>query len=98
MLSPVIFTEELELGDLSWDGTDYTNLHTLQLMKFDLNGEMIAENILGQQGDYSGSRSTLGHHDRWTCTERIYFGWDQYYVTVAAHCCPLSFITVSKYI
>ena len=68
-LSPVInfiFTEELELGDLSWDGTDYTNLHTLQLMKFDLNGEMIAENILGQQGDYSGLRSTLGLHDRWT--------------------------------
>ena len=38
-LSPVInfiYTGELELGDLSWAGTDYTDLLNLQLMKFDL--------------------------------------------------------------
>ena len=49
-LSPVInfiYTGELELGDLSWAGTDYTGLLNLQLMKFDLKGGMIADNIWG---------------------------------------------------
>ena len=49
-LSPVInfiYTGELELGDLSWAGTDYTDLLNLQLMKFDLKGGMIADNIWG---------------------------------------------------
>ena len=40
-LSPFInfiYIGELELGDLSWAGTDYTDLLNLQLMKFDLKG------------------------------------------------------------
>ena len=47
-LSPVInfiYTGELELGDLSWAGTDCTDLVNLQLMKFHLKGGMIADNI-----------------------------------------------------
>ena len=35
------------MGDLSWAGTDYTDLVNLQLMKFDLKGGMIADNIWG---------------------------------------------------
>ena len=49
-LSPVInfiYTRELELEDLSWVGTDCTDLLNLQLMKFDLKGGMIADNIWG---------------------------------------------------
>ena len=45
-LSPFITfinTGELELGDLSWAGTDYTDFLNLQLMKFDLKGGMIAD-------------------------------------------------------
>ena len=53
-LSPVInfiYTGELELGDLSWAGTDYTDLLNLQLMKFDLKGGMIAS-IYGAMGRF----------------------------------------------
>ena len=33
------------MGDLSWAGNDYTDFVNLQLMKFDLKGGMIANNI-----------------------------------------------------
>ena len=74
-LSPVInfiYTGELELGDLSWAGTDYTDLLTLQLMKFDLKGEMIVDNIWArgeiqiqpglQEGVEEGSQLQLVPH------------------------------------